>query len=219
MKLLTELKIRKLMKETDLKKCKRLEIQPDTIITPAARSFLNEHKIQLSTESETSVSVVQESTLPNVEEGHSTLFKVSQDRGSQLGIELDRSILDIILLQKDNLKHQTFVLELETLKQILKEVKLNLQNKESQTDLSKKRHEFYIGNSKFVKQYSDGTEPSYTDSTQSLQLFKIYLDLKSGVYKVINDQEMTLSSDCIHLIVWLLDFTVTLIEKYKNYVL
>lgn len=160
MAVLTESKIRKLMKTADFKENKRLVLEPGTIITPSAKSYLTNVKIEyqkVGVAPETdSVEDVTVKVVQPVKSNRATL---------QWQLALDQLSSKLLFDQQyfESINKKELIIQVDLWIQTLQDFKymnVTVKNQEAQDDSK------------------DNFVPHYTEEETVLRLYARYLDVK-----------------------------------------
>ncbi len=190
MAILTESKIKKLLRTTKLKETKFLILEPGTVITPSAKEYLKDIAIEYADTAETSETKNQETTSPK------TQFKINESNNTrnihevlicnngsgeeiwksrlsyQFKIKIDITISCIVTLQKKS--HNIGKIELvEALNTILMIVKAM-----SIETLLSYRLELIQKIEKFLEEKKSYNAPTYKDEECVIALFELHAYLQ-----------------------------------------
>jgi len=219
MKLLTESKIRELFRTTNLKYSKELTIEKNTIITPAAKSYLNDKRIKLIEANSSELQVHQ----VHVEESNKNTESLSENlllnpKRMLVAIKVDKLIVQAIILQKECLNNQKLLGKIGSLIAILSHVKHALVIEE-ELEVNKEDIEgFYQENINLLALFESDNYPDYTENYLTLRLFEFYIDIKTTIYELMVSDDRFQSYAWQKYLQWIIDssLAVYLIEKSKG---
>ncbi|UUX33332.1 hypothetical protein [Fundicoccus culcitae] len=213
MGLLTESKIRELLKKTNLKQSRELVIEKNTIITPSAKSYLKEKRIKL---------IADEYSIQ-------TPVKVNQDNKERLQMEesfnpslliisskLDKLIVKATIMQKECLDEVDLFNQLSRLIDMLKQLKQLVLNNGEVIINTNQRDSFYANYSNLLDQIDRNAYPTYMDSDLSLRFFELYINVRTGIYEIIAREERYLNHNWKIWFQWLVDTCLVVYQIEKS---
>lgn len=216
MGLLTESKIRELLKTTNLKYSQELIIEKNTIITPAAKSFINEKRIHLVRDD-----ALEPSNEPVIYSDKETLV---ENKTNPIDINLrymqskiDKLIIKATVLQKECLKDEQLLSQLEAIINILKKTKHTLGSNKEFNDFDEQIKQFYLEYTDVLTQYDTESYPNYTENYIVLRLFEYYIDVQSLCYELMIKYN-TSSEQSQRTLQWIIDscLIVYIMEKSRG---
>ena len=216
MGLLTESKIRDLLKTTNLKYSHELIIEQNTIITPAAKSYINEKRIHLIRADVTELS--NEPVIYSDKEGLlETKTKPIDFNLRYMQSKIDKLIIKATVLQKESLKDEQLLSQLKAIINILKRVKETLGSNKAMNDLDEQIKQFYLEHTELITQFDTEGYPDFTESYIILRLFEFYVDVQSICYELMIELDNS-SEQSQRVLQWLMDscLIVYIMEKSRG---
>ncbi|XJS10941.1 hypothetical protein ACF3NG_01370 [Aerococcaceae bacterium WGS1372] len=215
MRLLTESKIRELLKTTNLKHSRELVIEKNTIITPAAKSYINEKKIKLIEDAmkiqpyQQEITVIKEPLVEDYFVDAKLLLITSK---------VEKLIVQAVILQKECLNNQKLLAKIDMIISTLKQLRNFLANEEELVIDKELIDNFYSENINNLAQDKADNYPTYTDNYLTLRLFEFYIDVKTVSYEVMEKDERLHSYAWQKYLQWIIDscLVVYLMEKGKG---
>jgi len=241
MAILTEIKIKRLLRTTKLKETKFLVLEPGTVITPSAKEYLKDITIEYMEIAEASKSKNQEETFPitklkvNAPQNAKNIQEVLINNNGneqeiwkshltyQLRIKIDIITSYILTLQKKS--HHIGKMELvEALNTILMVVKaLSMETLPSdKSDLVKEIEKLLEDKNPYVDSvYSGGSFiPTYKDEERVIALFELHAYLQELEHFIAKEMKGSLTFDyytnCIFIATILKDYCWILMVQLKE---
>lgn len=215
MRLLTESKIRELLRTTNLKHSRELVIEKNTIITPAAKTYINEKKIRLI-EDDMNIQTYQPE--PTVSQEPLVEDYLINPKLMLTTTKVEKLIVQATILQKECLNNQSLLARINIIISTLKQLKNTLLSEE-ELEVDKELIEnFYSEDINNLSQHEPDTYPTYKESYLTLRLFEFYIDVKTTSYEIMASDERLQSYVWQKYLQWIIDscLGVYLMEKGKG---
>lgn len=241
MAILTESKIKKLLRTTKLKETKFLVLEPGTVITPSAREYLKDITIEYTETPEISKSKSKEATFPmtqlKINESNSTkniqeLLMYSNGSGQemwkshstyQFKIKIDIAISHILTLQKKSyhIGKMDLVEALNTILIVVKTIPIEILAPDK-SDLVQEIEKLLEEKKPYVASlYPEGSfNPTYKDEECVIALFELHAYLQELEHFIAKEMKDILAFEdyinCISIVTILKDYCWILMAQSKE---